>query len=98
MNHRNLILTALLISTVPPAIASGQSLSVEEIVGHTNVVSYYQGIDGRAQVDMTIVDGQDRERHREFTILRRDDQPEGVADDEFQGDQKLYVYFHRPPM
>jgi outer membrane lipoprotein-sorting protein len=61
---------------------------------------------------MTIVDAQDRKRNREFTILRRDSQPEAdrpedateaekkqarrEADRSFTGEQKFYVYFHRP--
>jgi outer membrane lipoprotein-sorting protein len=73
--------------------------SVDEIVQKTNQASYYMGKDGRAQVSMTIVDGQGRERAREFTILRRDnDAPDSFtgAPDTFTGGQKFYVYFHRP--
>ncbi len=82
-----------------PALAQNgdnPELTVDEIVEKTNYVSYYQSDDGRADVKMTIVDSQERERHREFTILRRDAQPEGKSDKEHQGDQKFYVYFHRP--
>lgn len=64
------------------------TLSVEEIVNKANLASYYQGQDGRAQVDMTITDSQGRTRTRRFIILRRDNQ-EG-------GEQKFYVYFSRP--
>jgi len=39
---------------------------------------------------MTIVDSQDRERSRDFTILRLDVQ------DEVDSEQKMYVYFNRP--
>jgi hypothetical protein len=77
-------------SDVPP---------VEEIVERTNRVAYYQGKDGRARVSMTITDSQGRTRNREFTILRWDvPAPEGaeVKEDEHCGDQKFYVYFHRP--
>lgn len=66
------------------------ALSVEEIINKTNLVSYYQGKDGRARVSMTIKDSQGRTRRRNFTILRWDDQSrEG-------GDQKLYIYFNLP--
>lgn len=69
--------------------ASAQDPTVDEIVEQTNLTSYYQGDDGRARVSMTIIDDQGRTREREFTILRRD------ADDE-TGEQKFYVYFHKP--
>ncbi|MBN2107863.1 MAG: outer membrane lipoprotein-sorting protein [Deltaproteobacteria bacterium] len=78
-------------------------LSVDEIVYNTNRVSYYQGTDGRARVHMNIVDSQGRQRHREMTLLRLD-MPDPDADgkqkqqgaDGFCGDQKMYVFFHRP--
>lgn len=70
--------------------------SVDQIIQKTNYVSYYQGTDGRAQVQMKIVDSQDRQREREMTILRRDQQAEGQQDAGFTSDQKYYVYFHRP--
>lgn len=69
--------------------AAAQDPSVEEIVKQTNLTSYYQGKDGRARVAMTIVDDQGRTREREFTILRRDT-------DDTAGEQKFYVYFHKP--
>ncbi|MBS3821095.1 MAG: outer membrane lipoprotein-sorting protein [Phycisphaerae bacterium] len=78
------------------AARAAEAPSVEEIVKRTNYTSYYQGKDGRARVKMTITDAQDRERHREFTILRRDDQPEDGEDPDFTGEQKFYVYFHKP--
>ncbi len=69
--------------------AWAQSPTVDEIVEATNRTSYYQGSDGRARVKMTITDDQNRERNREFTILRRDN-------DDTDREQKFYVYFHRP--
>ena len=71
-------------------------LKVQDIVDRTNYAAYYKGADGRAQVAMTITDAQGRTRSREFTILRRDDQPEGAEDESFTGEQKFYVHFHRP--
>ena len=64
---------------------------VDEIIIKSNHAAYYQGNDGSARVAMTITDSQGRARHREFTILRRDD--ESAGDDK---DQKYYVFFHRP--
>ena len=75
--------------------------SVAEIVDNANRVAYYQGKDGRASVTMTITDSQGRTRNRQFTILRRDDLPEGTAEgadvgDEYCRGQRFYVYFNRP--
>ncbi len=89
----------LVFGGVVPAHAG--NLSVDEIVNHTNRVSYYQGTDGRAQVSMTIVDKQGRERDRKLTILRLDLPKPGAApdeakSDEYCGEQQFYVYFHRP--
>lgn len=70
--------------------AGGASaLEVEEIVAKASEAAYYQGKDGKAKLSMTITDGHGRERQRELTILRRNN------DDE-SGDQKFYVYFERP--
>lgn len=71
-------------------------ISVDTIVYNANRTSYYQGKDGRAQVEMTIIDKQGRERQRRFTILRRDMEPEGEPSADFTDEQKFYVYFHRP--
>lgn len=66
-----------------------QAQDVTEIISKANHVSYYQAADGRAKVDMEILDSQGRSRHRQFVILRRD---EGDAD---KG-QRFYVYFNKP--
>ena len=79
--------------------------TVEQIVAAANRVGYYQGRDGRAQVEMEIVDAQGRKRVREMTILRRDlDDPNAAAkpaeapkhDDNYCGEQRFYVRFRRP--
>ena len=62
--------------------------SVDQIVDKANKVAYYQGVDGRAKVVMTITDSQGRVRERAFKILRLD------IDD--GGRQKYYVYFLEP--
>lgn len=74
---------------------SGQ-LSVDAIVENANCVAYYQGKDGRARVSMAITDSQGRERKRQFTILRRDEGPGNDSSGKVCGEQKFYVYFHRP--
>jgi outer membrane lipoprotein-sorting protein len=46
---------------------------------------------------MLITDSRGRKRQRQFTILRWDQPPPGQeGDDQYRGDQKYYVYFHRP--
>ena len=77
------------LSWAVPAAAEDLT-DVMEIVKKANHTAYYEGKDGRAQVHMTIIDEQGRERERELTILRRD------TEDETDGEQKYYVYFHRP--
>jgi len=66
--------------------------SAQEIVEKANKVAYYQGKDGRAKVSMTITDDQGRKRYRQFTILRRNED----VGEKCCGEQKFYVYFHRP--
>ena len=95
--HQVLIYPLLLfplLFAVQTAPAQDES-SVEEIVAKTNHMAYYKGQDGRAQVSMTITDEQGRERHRQFTILRLDEQTEDDSMDQ-SGEQYYYVYFHRP--
>lgn len=80
--------------------AAQSDADVDQIVNQTNRVSYYQGADGKARVDMTITDSQGRTRERRLTILRRD-QPdpsasEGEQSDDYCGAQKIYAYFDRP--
>jgi hypothetical protein len=62
---------------------------INTIVNKANFTAYYQGIDGKAKVKMTITDKKGREQQREFIVLRKD-----VKDG---GDQKYYVYFLKPP-
>ncbi len=84
----------LSLSLVLPTAALAADLSVDEIVERTNRVAYYPGNDGRARVKMTITDAQERTRLRQFTIIRRDQEQDEA--DSGSGEQKMYVYFHRP--
>lgn len=68
------------------------AITADELVTKANHASYYQGDDGRATVKMTITDSAGRERQREFTIIRRDDDPGDTKD----SGQKFYVYLQRP--
>lgn len=74
---------------------------VDQIVNQTNRVSYYQGTDGKARINMTITDSQGRTRERRLTILRRDQPDPSAAEgdqtgDDYCGAQKIYAYFDRP--
>ncbi len=62
--------------------------SVDQIVQKANLVAYYQGIDGKSKVAMTITDKQGRTRNRDFIILRKTI--------EQGGDQNYFVYFLSP--
>ena len=96
-------LTAALLATLAAAqlAPAADEPSAMDVVRRANRVAYYQGADGRADVKMTITDDQGRTRQREMTILRWDQpDPNAAKDaakaDEYCGDQKFYVYFHRP--
>ncbi len=75
-------------SNKPAVITPQQTLDVDTIINKANVMAYYQGIDGKAKVNMTITDKNGQVRERQFNILRRDN-----ADG---GNQKYFVYFIRP--
>lgn len=78
------LITALLIATTTGAYAE---MSVDEIVNKANTAAYYAGNDGRADVEMKIIDKSGSERTRKFSLLRMN------ADG---GNQKFYVYFKEP--
>ncbi|MDD5156052.1 MAG: outer membrane lipoprotein-sorting protein [Candidatus Omnitrophica bacterium] len=63
-------------------------MSADQIAAKASHMAYYQGKDGRSYVKMVITDAQGRMRERQMTILRFN-----ISDN---GEQKYYVYFHRP--
>ncbi len=81
-------LSILLLSIFFCTTTSFAAPEVSEIIAKANLVSYYNGDDGRSQVEMRITDSQNRTRTRLFTILRKDE-TDG-------GNQFYYVYFKRP--
>jgi hypothetical protein len=86
---------AALLLAATAAIA--QTPSIDEIVHRANLAAYYQGKDGRAEVQMTITDSQGRERDRRMIILRRDEaDTDSLQDRAYWSEQKYYVYFRRP--
>lgn len=94
---RQLALMVIALGITPLALAAGDVPPVEQIVNHANMVSYFQGRDGRARVAMTITDSQGRTRSRELTILRRDGpETDAIEGNAYRGEQKYYVYFRRP--
>ncbi len=78
------IIVALLIASV---ISVQAELSVGEIVTKANEAAYYAGNDGRAEVEMKIIDKSGSTRTRKFTLLRMNTK---------DGNQKFYVYFKAP--
>jgi outer membrane lipoprotein-sorting protein len=59
-----------------------------QIMEKSNNIYFYAGDDGRAEVTMRLVNKAGKERLRVFTMLRRD-----TSDG---GEQKYYIYFHKP--
>ncbi|PQA89524.1 outer membrane lipoprotein-sorting protein [Hyphococcus luteus] len=72
------------------SISTAFAQDVQEIVDKASAAAYYQGEDGRAKVHMSIKDSQERERTRDFVILRKD------IGDVDNGEQRFYVFFERP--
>ncbi len=92
-----IVLSSLILSAGFSGAFAGEGITAQAIVEKANLVSYYQGTDGRALVKMTIDDKKGKPRLREFTILRWDASVAGQAHkDSHCGDQKIYVYFTGP--
>ncbi len=84
-----LLLSVIGISASGVFAAAAEALAVDQIVQKANHAAYYQGADGKSKVTMVIADKQDRQRNREFIILRKNA-------DEKDADQKYFVYFLAP--
>jgi outer membrane lipoprotein-sorting protein len=69
-----------------PALAQ---LSADEIMAKAHLAMFYPGEDLRARVTMRLISRTGRERVRELTMTRRD-----LRDG---GEQRYFIYFHRPP-
>ena len=78
------LITAILVAGSFSAYAE---MSVDEIVNKANEAAYYAGSDGRADVEMKIIDKSGSSRTREFTLLRMNTA---------NGNQKFYVFFKKP--
>jgi len=62
--------------------------TADEIMKKSHMAYYYAGDDGVAEVTMTLVSKSGKEREREFTMLR--------LDNEDGGNQMYYTYFKKP--
>ncbi|RKY27333.1 MAG: outer membrane lipoprotein-sorting protein [Planctomycetota bacterium] len=102
MKTKSLIIVTLCAGIFALCAQAADKLTVGQIVEKANFTAYYQGANGRARVKMNIVDSQGRTRQREMTILRWDapkpKQDENIPKNKeyFAGEQKFYVFFHKP--
>ncbi len=72
---------------VTPMLVWAQDLTADEIVARSQEAFLAPGDDMSARVTMRLINKAGRERVREMTMLRKD-----LPD----GDQKYFMYFHRP--
>ena len=63
--------------------------SADEIMARAHLAMFYPGEDMRARVTMRLVSRDGKERLRELTMTRQDLQD--------GGEQRYFMYFHRPP-
>jgi hypothetical protein len=70
------------------ATGKTEQLSAVRIIENSQLAFYYQGDDMKARVIMELIDKGGGKRTRDMTMLRRD-QTEG-------GNQKYFIYFHKP--
>lgn len=90
------IITLLFLQISIPCQLYAATPSLEEIISKTEHTSYYLGKDGSARVKMIITDSQGRERKRQFTILRLDDQARQQNHEGPSADQKYYLHINYP--
>lgn len=88
VNNRLLLMFMPLVALalLLPAPASGEP--AEEIMKKYHLSFYYAGNDMMAKVTMKLINKQGKMRERSLTMLRMD-QGDG-------GEQKYFIYFHRP--
>lgn len=69
------------------SVGASAEMAVDEIVEKANQAAYYAGNDGRAEVEMNIIDKSGAVRTRRFALLRMNTA---------NGTQKFFVYFKEP--
>ena len=89
MNGLGLLWLFALLSLAIPSAEGAEKIGAEEVMKRAYLAEYYPGDDMKAKVLMRLVSGDGKERIREMTMLRKDLQ-EG-------GEQRYFIYFHRPP-
>ncbi|MFQ5898859.1 MAG: outer membrane lipoprotein-sorting protein [Candidatus Methylomirabilia bacterium] len=77
------------LALLTPAVQGAAQPPAEEIMAKAHLAMYYPGEDMRVRVTMRLLSKAGRERVRELTMTRGDLQ-EG-------GEQRYFIYFHRPP-
>ncbi|HHL40985.1 MAG TPA: outer membrane lipoprotein-sorting protein [Deltaproteobacteria bacterium] len=85
---KNLVSLAAVLTASALMASPAAALTADEIMDRANLAYYYAGDDGKGRVTMTITDAAGRTRTRELTMLRKD-----MSDG---GEQRYYVYFHKP--
>ena len=83
-----LINLLLVLSFKPTTTLADDNLSAQEIIARERVAFYYAGDDMRTKVMMELINKDGQKRIRELTMLRKDY--------EGGGDQKYFMYFHKP--
>jgi hypothetical protein len=81
-----LALGLVLLVEPPPAAAQP---TADEVMARAHLAMFYPGEDMRARVTLRLVSRDGKERVRELTMSRRDLQD--------GGEQRYFLYFHRPP-
>ncbi len=87
-NGRIFTLLAILSLSLPAAGRGQEKPSAEDIVARASQVSHYTGSDMKARVLMRLINKEGKERTREMTMLRWN-QEDGRS-------QKYFLYFHQP--
>ena len=88
MKNVRALLVLALIGVAWFAVNAHAQEDATAIMKKSHLAYYYAADDGTADVTMTLVDKKGKERTREFTMLR--------LDDEEGGNQKYYTYFKKP--
>ncbi|MFQ6673758.1 MAG: outer membrane lipoprotein-sorting protein [Fidelibacterota bacterium] len=93
MKRTTFVATALTLLIVSVAFAQEsptrkRQLTAAQIIQKSQLAFYYQGDDMKAKVTMELIDKSGGKRTRVMTMLRRDE-TEG-------GNQKYFIYFHKP--
>jgi len=69
-------------------IASNNEISAAQIIEKSQLAFYYQGDDMKVEVIMELISKDGGKRRRVMTMLRRDEKK--------GGNQKYFIYFHKP--